>query len=771
MSRRPAVVLLVALFWLAAGVANAATTTIDFEDLWPGYESTDRLPAGYAGFSWTNARWITKNYSTPSGYHNTIEGNVGIFTGWSSALTMDGDTFSIASLKLGAAWRSALAVHLRGYRGGVEVENQTVSVSDAGSVFEVGFPDIDRLVVEPSPIGYGYQVVIDNIVLGEPEPPPSEIIADAGDDQTVEQESSLGTEVTLDGSGSSSGPDVTVWEDTVTNFSYWGYYYGDWFYWYHAQDPLTTPIISRTLTVTVYYGGGYPGNTRLAVYGTDGVWHELGDQGTQTGTATYTVSLDPAWGPLGRFYALVPEWGFLQSATLTVVHEGGGGAVSKTVTIPVSEDEAVVALYPDSNFQSNSYLYVGMYGYQDGQQFIFPCRSYLKFDLSSIPAGAETIGASLHAFLLGKYPYDVDIAAYSAPCEWSPETITWNNAPGTTGGPHDTVSPPIAYNNWYDWDVTAPVVAEHAGNGEATLVLRDAVEGEYPYYARTLKSFAESEHSENGAYLSVTYLTGGGGGGGEATYEWYEGEELLGTGETLDVTLNLGVHTITLVVSDGVSSATDEVIITVVDTTPPVLVMPDDITELEQATSAGTTVEFEVTATDICDPALDIACDPESGSVFPLGTTTVNCTAMDESGNVTEDSFTITVVDTTPPEADLSILQSTLWPPNHKMHLCATLTGVADVCDVAPEVFVTVTSNEPISGKGDGNTDYDWEIVRNGDVWEVWLRAERAGPSDGRIYTITAIVTDDSGNSTTNSATVTVDHDQGNGGGGGKGKK
>jgi hypothetical protein len=66
---------------------------------------------------------------------------------------------------------------------------------------------------------------------------------------------------------------------------------------------------------------------------------------------------------------------------------------------------------------------------------------------------------------------------------------------------------------------------------------------------------------------------------------------------------------------------------------------------------------------------------------------------------------------------------------------------------------LSVTSNEPIDGTGDGDTSPDWEVV---DAHHVRLRAERAGVGDGRIYTITITCTDDAGNSTSTSVTVSV---------------
>jgi len=47
-------------------------------------------------------------------------------------------------------------------------------------------------------------------------------------------------------------------------------------------------------------------------------------------------------------------------------------------------------------------------------------------------------------------------------------------------------------------------------------------------------------------------------------------------------------------------------------------------------------------------------CVPASGSTFPFGPTTVNCTATDAHGNHGAASFTVTVTDTTGPVVTVS---------------------------------------------------------------------------------------------------------------------
>jgi uncharacterized protein len=83
------------------------------------------------------------------------------------------------------------------------------------------------------------------------------------------------------------------------------------------------------------------------------------------------------------------------------------------------------------------------------------------------------------------------------------------------------------------------------------------------------------------------------------------------------------------------------------DTTAPVLHLHD--LTVEATSAAGAAVSYSVSATDNVDGDVPVNCDPASGSTFPLGATTVNCSATDKHNNVATGSFTLTVEDTTPP--------------------------------------------------------------------------------------------------------------------------
>ncbi len=130
----------------------------------------------------------------------------------------------------------------------------------------------------------------------------------------------------------------------------------------------------------------------------------------------------------------------------------------------------------------------------------------------------------------------------------------------------------------------------------------------------------------------------------------------------------------------------------------------------------------------------------------------------DACGNeLTNQSYSNTGGDKTAPSPiSLTVTPTCLWPPNHKMRDVTLNYTSTDNCGGITTCAITVTSNEPENGLGDGDTGPDWEIL---DDHHIRLRAERSGTGDGRIYTISVTCTDAAGNSTTsNTAAVIVAH-------------
>jgi hypothetical protein len=109
--------------------------------------------------------------------------------------------------------------------------------------------------------------------------------------------------------------------------------------------------------------------------------------------------------------------------------------------------------------------------------------------------------------------------------------------------------------------------------------------------------------------------------------------------------LALGPGTVAVTGHSGLTSQGEGNYVTVVysDSLPPVITCPANIVAISAA-SGGALVNFTVTATDDSGVAPTITCVPPSGSVFPLGQTTVTCTATDGDGLSSTCSFTVTVL-------------------------------------------------------------------------------------------------------------------------------
>ena len=139
-------------------------------------------------------------------------------------------------------------------------------------------------------------------------------------------------------------------------------------------------------------------------------------------------------------------------------------------------------------------------------------------------------------------------------------------------------------------------------------------------------------------------------------------------------------------------------------------------------------------------------------------------TVTDAADNTSDPSNVVVVnIDKTAPTCTAVATPNSLWPPNHKMVDISTSVTVADGgSGSAGFTLISVTSNEPDNGLGDGDKANDaqgWSL--GADDTDGRLRAERAGGGPGRIYTLTYQALDQAGNAGTCSATVTVPHDKG----------
>ncbi|MFL5349016.1 MAG: HYR domain-containing protein, partial [Hyalangium sp.] len=232
-----------------------------------------------------------------------------------------------------------------------------------------------------------------------------------------------------------------------------------------------------------------------------------------------------------------------------------------------------------------------------------------------------------------------------------------------------------------------------------------------------------------------------------------------------------GVTPVTCTVVDKQGlSASCGFTVTVNDREPPTLIPPPPTTTVADSSCRAMVrdaIAGGAKASDNCTPANRILLtqSPAAGQmVSGVGPHVIQLKATDLAGNSTTATTTQTIIDVTPPTiTGATPSQDTLWPPDHKLVRIGVSVQATDNCggggaNGGVQCHIgRVTSNEPINGRGDGNTNYDWDIVG---PLTVDLRAERAGPLTTRIYTLWVDCTDASGATVTGTTAVTVVHDQ-----------
>jgi hypothetical protein len=165
--------------------------------------------------------------------------------------------------------------------------------------------------------------------------------------------------------------------------------------------------------------------------------------------------------------------------------------------------------------------------------------------------------------------------------------------------------------------------------------------------------------------------------------------------------------------------------------------------------------------------AAGVATFTYTGTVPGLDTITA---FFDEDGDGIRDPGE-TVADTAtkewinaPPDCSRVVLDvRTLWPPNHKLRrITASGATDPDVGGTATLVIDGITQDEPVNGRGDGNTAPDAFLTSPLSA-SAKVRAERAGPGDGRVYRVHFTATDQFGATCSGTAKVGVPHDRGRG--------
>ena len=192
----------------------------------------------------------------------------------------------------------------------------------------------------------------------------------------------------------------------------------------------------------------------------------------------------------------------------------------------------------------------------------------------------------------------------------------------------------------------------------------------------------------------------------------------------------VGTTTVTATATDasGNSSSCTFDVTVAADTITPEMTCPEDLVVECNSIGESIQVEFDLpTATDDCDDAVSVVCDPASGSTFPLGTTTVTCTATDNNGNLSTCSFEVTVVDS---------VSALLECPDDVVVQCTSDDGTMvveyplptanDDCDAAADIQIICV---PASGS----------VFSLGDTTVICQGTDSAGNRSSCTFTISVV--------------------------------
>lgn len=187
-------------------------------------------------------------------------------------------------------------------------------------------------------------------------------------------------------------------------------------------------------------------------------------------------------------------------------------------------------------------------------------------------------------------------------------------------------------------------------------------------------------------------------------------------------TFAAGTTTVSCTSDDsGGNTSSGSFSVQVTNTAPTVLVPPTQSVEANGPSGSTVTFSPAPSASDTIDGPLPVSCLPASGSMFQLGTTTVTCTAVDSLGASAGASFTVSVVDTTPPTLtvppDATFVSDSGGPlPRSSSALAAYLARgrAADAVDPQPTLYVdapdffplgdTVVLYTAVDGAGNAST-------------------------------------------------------------------
>jgi len=157
-------IILAANLLFQAPSAQAATTTLDFENIYAFPSGAwGMMPNNYQGYTWNASSWWLTDYWAP----NSVLGNVSLYNYQRGDITVDLNYLATLDSVYLASVFKPLDIIVEGWSAGSLIHSETVSPSNMGGLFTLNFVGVDTIGFRPSTLGY---FVVDNLTITNPEP-------------------------------------------------------------------------------------------------------------------------------------------------------------------------------------------------------------------------------------------------------------------------------------------------------------------------------------------------------------------------------------------------------------------------------------------------------------------------------------------------------------------------------------------------------------------------------------------------------------------------
>lgn len=218
-----------------------------------------------------------------------------------------------------------------------------------------------------------------------------------------------------------------------------------------------------------YDGGSIPLNQWVHLAFTyDGAKLEIYKDGLQTASHSVTgdmvaSALDVSIGNINaiddRYWNGLLDDVRLYDRALSPAEIAGLAIPNGTVTLNSTADTTIYENSSTTNYGSNTKFITGKDNSGPGRNY----RSLVKFDISTLPAGATVTSATLRLYQESSVSTStISIAAHKVTASWNENTVTWSSSGGGSynATPLATANVTLGTTGWKEWILPAGLIHE-----------------------------------------------------------------------------------------------------------------------------------------------------------------------------------------------------------------------------------------------------------------------------------------------------------------------